>query len=157
MSQDKNTESKCTSNRQNVTYRFMHISDFDDVISLWHNTEGIIIRSADNREEIESYLIRNPDLSFVVEINGSLVGTIMCGHDGRRGYLQHLAIKNEYRTCGTGRELVRLALAGLQKCGISKCHLFVLRDNRSALDFWHHIGWHERTDLVMMSTHLSVE
>jgi len=157
MSREMKKQTNYQSNFPNVCYRSMSIDDFDAVISLWHSTEGIIVRSADNRKEIESYLIRNPDLSFVAEINDSLVGTVMCGHDGRRGYLQHLAIENDYRTYGIGRELVRLALSGLRDCGIRKCHLFVLRDNTSALDFWHHIGWHERTDLVMMSTHLSVE
>jgi len=152
-----NKQSYYRSNVPDVRYRPMDISDFDAVMTLWRNTEGIIVRSSDNRKEIESYLIRNPDLSFVAEFNDTLIGTVMCGHDGRRGYLQHLAITRKYRTYGIGRELVRLALNGLRDCGIRKCHLFVLRDNTSALDFWHHIGWHERTDLVMMSTHLSVE
>ena len=75
----------------------------------------------------------------------------MCWHDGRRGYLHHVAVREDWRHHGIGAALVTLALKGLKEEGIDKCHLFVKVDNQAARSFWKNVGWKERVDLVMMS------
>ncbi len=80
-----------------VNIREMEIADYDEVITLWRQTEGMRIRDADSRESIASYLKRNPKLSFVAETNHGIVGAVLVGSDGRRGYLQHLSVSTHFR------------------------------------------------------------
>jgi ribosomal protein S18 acetylase RimI-like enzyme len=127
------------------------IEDFDAAIALWKSTEGIGLSSADTRERIAFYLERNPGLSFVARANGEMIGAVLCGHDGRRGYLHHLAVLNGWRGRGVGRALTNAALAGLQALGIDKCHLFVYADNQVGREFWVHEGWKERLNLMLVS------
>jgi ribosomal protein S18 acetylase RimI-like enzyme len=134
-----------------IHYQRMQCSDFDDVIALWRRTPGIRIADADNPEGFAAYFDRNPNLSFVARHSSGLVGTIMAGHDGRRGYLQHLAVDPEYRRRGIGTELVRRSMEALAAQGIAKAHLFVLDDNQSGKRFWQRLGWQERRDVVMHS------
>jgi ribosomal protein S18 acetylase RimI-like enzyme len=81
----------------------------------------------------------------------SVVGAVLCGHDGRRGYIHHLAVRRAARHRGIGRELVRRALDGLERIGIVKCHLFVRGDNAAALRFWQHLDWELRQDIRILS------
>lgn len=132
----------------------LRIEDYDDAIALW-NCEGVAIRDADSRENIERYLNRNQGLSFKAIKDDRLVGTILCGHDGRRGYINHLAVRDSDRTQGIGRKLVETSLCGLSKQGIKKCHLFVLLENIAAKKFWLTLGWKQREDINMMSLNIS--
>jgi N-acetylglutamate synthase len=127
------------------------MSDYAEVIELWRAAEGVGLSAADEPERIASYLARNPGMSFVARANGKVVGAVICGHDGRRGLLHHLAVQKELRGQGIGAALVDQALAGLKAAGIDKCHLFVFRDNQAGRDFWAHKQWKERSDLVVMS------
>ena len=129
----------------------MTMDDYDEAMALWQVTEGMGLRPADERQHIARYLARNPGLSFVARDGKRLVGTVLCGHDGRRGYLQHLAVDRAYRRQGIGRALVEQALDALRAININKCHLFVIKTNAPAIDFWKRIGWFERDDLVTMS------
>ena len=129
----------------------MSITDYDEVMALWQRTEGMGLRPADERQHIARYLERNPGFSFVAWEGDRLVGAVLCGHDGRRGYLQHLAVDRAYRRQGIGRALVDRALAALRAVHINKCHLFVLKTNIQAVDFWENGGWFQRDDLVTMS------
>ena len=129
----------------------MSMADYDEVMALWLNTEGMGMRPADEREHIARYLQRNPNLSFVAREGDLLVGAVLCGHDGRRGYLQHLAVARSHRGLGLGRALVERALAALRAININKCHLFVLKSNLKAVNFWEAVGWVQRDDLVTMS------
>ncbi len=134
-----------------ITLQAFEIDDYEDAFALWQVTEGIGLSEADSREAIARYLARNPGLSFVARAeDGTLVGAVLCGHDGRRGYLHHLAVRTSCRGRGLGRELVDRCLAALRAEGIDKCHLFVKRSNPSGLEFWKKIGWSERS-LIMMS------
>jgi putative acetyltransferase len=135
-----------------ITIQPFTLSDYDEVYALWQATPGVGLSSADSREAIEIYLERNPGLSFVARIDGRLVGAVLCGTDGRRGYLHHLAVDSEFRRQGAGSALVEHCLAGLKAQGIDKCHLFVFASNTSGRAFWEHTRWKLRTDLVMMST-----
>jgi len=134
-----------------ITIAPMTMADYDDAMALWLITEGMGLRPADERQHIARYLQRNPGLSFVARDGEKLVGTVLCGHDGRRGYLQHLAVEKAYRRQGIGRALVTHVLAALRALDINKCHLFVIKTNSQAVDFWKRIGWFVRDDLVTMS------
>lgn len=130
--------------------------DYDKVILLWQETEGMGLHNdADSREGIAQYLARNPHLSFAAhDDHGEIIGAVLCGHDGRRGYLHHLAVIEKYRYKGIGKMLVKYSLKGLADIGISKCHIFIFGDNYKGQAFWKHIGWKERLDLKIMSTTL---
>lgn len=121
------------------------------VFALWKSTEGLTLRDADSREAIGRYLERNPGLSFVAFDEETLVGAVLCGHDGRRGYLQHLAVAPGHRRRGIGAALAERCLAALVEQGIFKCHLFVRTDNLEARAFWERVGWTVREDILFLS------
>ncbi|WP_308581212.1 GNAT family N-acetyltransferase [uncultured Pseudomonas sp.] len=129
------------------TIRTMTPCDYDAVLALMQDTPGISLRDADSREATERYLARNPGLSFVAEAEGRLIGCVMCGHDGRRGYLQHLLVLPEYRRQGIARALTQRCLAALEQLGIHKCHLDVFKTNSGAARYWQGQGWTLRTDI----------
>ncbi|MFJ3486875.1 GNAT family N-acetyltransferase [Pseudomonas sp. NPDC090202] len=130
-----------------ITFRTMTLDDYDAVIELMRDTPGISLRDADSREATVRYLERNPGMSFVAEADGRLCACVMCGHDGRRGYLQHLLVLPAYRQQGVARELVQRCLDSLAQLGIRKCHLDVFKTNTSAAAYWQHQGWQLRTDI----------
>jgi GNAT superfamily N-acetyltransferase len=132
------------------TIRTMTIADYEAVLRLWQATEGVGLNESDEREPMAAYLKRNPDLSQVALDGGKIVGAVLCGHDGRRGYLHHLAVARTHRKRGLGRALVDACLAGLAKLGIPKCNIFLFADNAEGEAFWKHNGWAKRTDLQMM-------
>lgn len=127
--------------------REMTMKDYPAVLALWQQTPGICVRDADSADATERYLQRNPGLSFVVCDEGRLVGCVMAGHDGRRGYLQHLLVLPAYRQRGIARQLVNACLDALLAQGIAKSHIEVLNDNAGARQFWQKIGWQERLDI----------
>lgn len=134
-----------------VEIRTLDIEDYDSVINLWKTTEGIGLSDADSKDNINKFLQRNPGLSLVAHKGGELVGAILCGHDGRRGYLHHLAVKQDQRLKGLGSELVGNCLQRLKVAGIEKCHIFVFRDNVQGIGFWTKLGWQTRSYLNIMS------
>ena len=110
----------------------MTTADYDDVTELWRNTEGVgLDADTDTREGIAAYLARNPALSYVARCDGRVVGAVLCGHDGRRGYLHHLAVTLTARHEGIGRALVAACLAKLGQVGIRKCSIFLFSDNEA--------------------------
>jgi N-acetylglutamate synthase len=129
------------------TIRTMTPCDYDAVLALMQDTPGISLRDADSREATERYLARNPGLSFVAEAEGRLIGCVMSGHDGRRGYLQHLLVLPEYRRQGIARALMQRCLVALEQLGIHKCHLDVFKTNSGAARYWQGQGWTLRTDI----------
>jgi ribosomal protein S18 acetylase RimI-like enzyme len=130
-----------------INLRVMTMDDYDAVIALMKNTPGISLRDADSREATGRYLQRNPGMSFVAEIDGSLCACVMCGHDGRRGYLQHLLVLPHCRRQGIGSALVERCLSSLEQQGIFKCHLDVFKTNEVAARYWQSQGWQLRTDI----------
>ena len=127
--------------------RSMRLADFDAVIELMQQTPGISIRDADSRPSTARYLERNPGLSFVCEADRQLVGCVMSGHDGRRGYLQHLLVLPAYRHQGIATALVEHCLSELERLGIRKCHIDVFKSNALASAYWESQGWTLRTDI----------
>jgi ribosomal protein S18 acetylase RimI-like enzyme len=103
---------------------------YEKVMALWNEAEGVGLSGADSKENIRSYLDRNPTMSLIAEDSqGTLLGAVLCGHDGRRGYIYHLAVHSDHRRRGIGRKLVQECLARLKVAGIQKCHIFIFEDN----------------------------
>ena len=134
-----------------VQFRAFEIADYPAARALWEVTPGMGLSAADEEGAIAAYLRRNPGLSLVAEAEGRLVGTILCGHDGRRGLIHHLAVAREGLRRGIGTALLRAALAGLRAAGIGKCHVLVFRENREGVEFWRKVGAEERVELALFS------
>ncbi|QFT39218.1 Acetyltransferase YpeA (plasmid) [Vibrio sp. THAF191c] len=134
-----------------MTIRPMTIEDYDAVIRLWLQTEGMSVRDADSRENIALYLDRNPNLSFVAISEGNIIGAVLVGTDGRRGYLQHLAVLPQFRGQRIGYQLISQSINALAKIGIPKTHLFVYDDNLNAQKFYEKLGWFPRDNIRMYS------
>jgi len=139
-----------TKRSQGPRIRILRISDYKSVYALWKKTEGIGLNESDTRESIGRFLKRNPDLSLVATSGGRIVGTILCGHDGRRGYLHHLAVVPGLRRRGLGRTLVAICIGKLHSEGIPKCNLFLFASNTSGKAFWRRIGWNVRADIRLV-------
>lgn len=137
-----------------IELREMTIDDYQSVYAVWAGSEGIGLSDADSKEGIKHFLARNPGLSFVALDSDQIVGAALCGHDGRRGYIHHLAVVKTHRKHGIGRSLVSRCVFALMQIGIAKCHLFVFGENQEAINFWKKVGWSQRVELMMMSQHL---
>jgi ribosomal protein S18 acetylase RimI-like enzyme len=133
------------------TLRPMHLNDYDTVIGLMQTTPGVSLRDADSRDATERYLARNPGLSFVALVDDVIVGCIMSGHDGRRGYLQHLLVAPGHRRQGIAKALIEQCLAALAALGIVKSHIDVLMTNTPAQAYWEKAGWQRRHDIARYS------
>ncbi|MBN1398529.1 MAG: GNAT family N-acetyltransferase [Bacteroidetes bacterium] len=130
------------------------VGDYEQMILLWKNTPGIGLSDADTKRNISMFLERNPGLSFVYEVDKKIIGTVLCGHDARRGYIYHLAVAENFKKQGIGRILIEHCLEKLRNKRITKCHLFIFRDNEEAVQFYEHTGWKKRSDLLIYSKNL---
>ncbi|HEY4319076.1 MAG TPA: GNAT family N-acetyltransferase [Herbaspirillum sp.] len=131
--------------------RPMTIEDYDLVFKLLKKAPGITFRDADSRENTARYLVRNPGFSFVALDESRITGCIMAGHDGRRGYLQHLMVDGERRHEGIASALLERCLAALEANGIFKFHIDVLADNEEGAAYWESRGWQLRSDIKRYS------
>lgn len=128
--------------------RVMTIEDYEGVYALWKKIKGFGIRSIDDsREGVARFLKRNPTTSVVAEKDGRIVGSILCGHDGRRGCLYHVCVDENYRRHGIGKEMVVFAMKALKEEQINKVSLIAFTENDIGNAFWNTIGWTERLDL----------
>ena len=136
----------------------MTIEDYDDVHSLWMKIKGFSIRSLDDsREGVERFLIRNPGISVVKIEDGIVVGSILCGHDGRRGCFYHVCVDPMYRRRGIGKQMVVFAMEALKSEHISKVSLIAFTQNDVGNAFWNKIGWKKREDLNYYDFTLNTE
>jgi len=119
----------------------MCIEDYDEMYALWQSIPGIGLNKADERENIRAYLLHNREQSFTCRLNGKIIGTIMCGNDGRRSFIYHLAVSPECRRQGIATELVRLAINRQKELNIDKCAIFILNDNALGKKFWTDMGF----------------
>ena len=127
----------------------MQIEDYDNVYALWLSCAGMGLNNIDDSKAgIDRFLIRNPNTCFVAELNGMIVGAIIVGNDGRRGYIYHTAVHSQYRNQGIARGLVDNAIKALKECGISKVALVVFDRNEAGNAFWESFGFSVREDLV---------
>lgn len=128
-------------------------ADHAALLALWRDMPGIQLRADDEFGPFCRYLARNPGLSLLIERQGQVVASLLVGHDGRRGYLQHLAVAGPWRGQGLARALLDEALSQLATLGVHKSHVFVLGEAPEALGFWlAQRGWGEREDIRVFST-----
>lgn len=135
---------------------FAHIIPFtsphiDAAVALWERTPGVGLSEADHPDELAGFLLVNAAHCFAAVASDEVVGTVLCGCDGRRGYIYHLAVATEFRGSGLGRQLVRRVLESLRERGIRRCHAMVYAENESGRRFWARVGWRHRVDLVIHS------
>ena len=125
----------------------MKLNRYDELIVFWKNIEGLWISDDDSYENLKIFLKRNSGLNFVALYQNNIIGTIKCSHDGRRGYLHHLAVKKEFGKEGIAKALINKCLENLEKNGITRdrVRIFVLDTNKAALVFWKHNGFTEQT------------
>lgn len=126
-------------------------ADYEAALALWNRCEGIGLSAADSSCAIRQFLEHNPKTCFVAEEGGQVIGTVLGGSDGRRGYLYHLAVDPGQRQRGIGKQLVDACLDAMKETGIQKCHLMVIDSNLNGQAFWEHAGWQRRQDIVLMS------
>lgn len=132
-----------------MNIRKMLINDYDEVYALWMSCAGMGLNNLDDsREGIEKFIKRNPDTCFVAEIGEKIVGVIIVGNDGRRGYIYHTAVNPQYRKQGIARRLVDSAMQELKQCGINKAALVVFDRNENGNGFWEKLGFTVREDLI---------
>ncbi len=138
-----------------VQIRLMQAQDYDQAIQLWQSLPGLGLSGADSPKAIQAFLQHNPQTCLVAEQDNQVIGTVLGGSDGRRGYLYHLAVEAQVQKQGVGKTLVRACLDALQAQGIQKCHIFVYADNQEGQKFWQKTGWVQRNELLVMSKDIS--
>jgi N-acetylglutamate synthase len=137
-----------------VTVREFVMADYDGAIALWNDVEGLEICEGDSREEIAEYLRRNPGLSRAAEAEGKIVGVALCGHDGRRGWIYHLAVARRYRGQKVGQRLLDDCLVGLRRAGLKRAIILVAGDNPAGHQFWLRNGWEDIDGAIAMTKEL---
>jgi ribosomal protein S18 acetylase RimI-like enzyme len=129
--------------------RKMGISDYKSVYNLWLSCKGMGLNDVDDSEKgISRFLERNPETCFVALDDGEIIGVILCGNDGRRGYIYHTAVKPSERNNGIGTKLVDRAMKAFEDIGITKVALVVFEKNETGNAFWEKKGFTSREDLV---------
>ena len=138
----------------NIDTREFSIKDYDAAIGIWRRVEGLEIAEGDDREGIAQFLTRNPGLSRVAIDGAAVVGVALCGHDGRRGHVYHLAVDPAYQRCGLGKRLLDECLNGLRSAGVKRVIIMVADDNQRGAEFWKRQGWEEISSAVLMGIDL---
>ena len=133
-----------------IQTREFSIDDYDATLELWQRVEGLEVAEGDDKEGVAQFVARNPGLSRVAIDNGKLVGVVMCGHDGRRGHMYHLAVDPAYRRYGLGKRLVQECLDGLRRVGVIRAIILVADDNLGGTEFWKRAGWEDVHGAVPM-------
>ena len=127
----------------NVVTREFCVDDYDPALELWRSVEGLEVAEGDDREGVAQFIARNPGLSRVAVDGTRVVGVVMCGHDGRRGHIYHLAVNPEYRRYGVGKRLVQECLDRLRQVGVVRAIILVADDNPGGAEFWKRAGWED--------------
>ncbi|HTL78518.1 MAG TPA: GNAT family N-acetyltransferase [Candidatus Babeliales bacterium] len=135
---------------EQIVTREFFIDDYDAVLELWQTVEGLEVAEGDNKEGVAQFITRNPGLSRVAIDGTKIVGIAMCGHDGRRGHIYHVAVDPAYRRYGLGRRLVQEGLDGLRQLGILRVIILVADYNLGGAEFWKRAGWEDIPGAVPM-------
>ncbi len=134
-----------------VQIRPMTIEDYEEIFAMWQITTKRALSKADDKAEIERYLKRNAGLSQVAVCDNKIVGTVLAGHDGRRGFIHHMAVMPDYRRKGIAKAMAEKALEKLAEEGIEKTHIFTYCDNKAGQSFWSSLGFDKREDIFVYS------
>lgn len=132
----------------------MNRADIPAVHRLWSATEGVEVAEGDSPAELGRYLDRNPGLSTVAADGDRIVAAVLCGHDGRRGFVYHLAVSPDQRGRGLGRQVMQRSLAALKKEGVVRALLLVAADNEGGHAFWRREGWEDMSFATPMGLDL---
>ena len=135
-----------------LQYAVMDCQDYASILALWKLTPEANLTSADDEEKIAFYLTHNLNQSFVCKVGVEIVGTVLCGNDGRRAFIYHLVVHENYRKQGIGRHLVNLAIQTQKAIGIERVVLFVKKDNKEGVAFWKQCGFTKHAEIDTMST-----
>jgi len=127
------------------------LTDMGSMLDLWKATPGLGVGKGDGEDSLRDFMQRNPTTCLVLRINEGIVGTVLGGFDGRRGYIYHLAVHPDYQGKGYGKVLLDQVISELKSRGALKIHLFVFNDNQPATEFYHHQGWELRQDIQVFS------
>lgn len=128
--------------------RLLTIDDYEPIYQLWKRTPGVGLRTLDDsREGILRFLVRNPGTNFVAEEDGHIIGVVLGGHDGRRGYIYHTCVDEAYRRRSIGRELMDRLIDAMKEERITKLGLVCFAENNQGNEFWSELGWEHRSDL----------
>ena len=136
--------------RMNIEITEFSMSNYEEATAFWASIPEVGLDDADSISSMEAFLKRNPGLSFVAKHGKDLIGAVLCGHDGRRGYLHHLAVSPDYRGKGIGKRLVYECLSALSRHGISRCNIFIYSHNEKGKEFWEKTGWTNYDGLEIM-------
>jgi N-acetylglutamate synthase len=137
-----------------VSTREFRIDDYQAARELWERVGGIEIAEGDSKEDIASFVLRNPGLSRVATEGSTVVGVALCGHDGHRGHIYHLAIDPAFQGLGLGKRLVDECLNGLRSAGLKRVIILVANDNPRGRSFWRRCGWEEVAGAAVMGIDL---
>lgn len=140
--------------RMEIQTRQFAIEDYAAAVELWKRVEGVEIAEGDDREGVLRFLARNPGLSRVAIDGPTIIGIAFCGHDGRRGYIYHLAVDPNYRGQGVGKRLIGECLEGLRGLGLQRANILVATDNPHGREFWTKCGWEELDSAIGMGIDL---
>ena len=130
-----------------ITYHKIEKKHHEELVELWKNTPGVKVREDDNKEGFLRLLHRNEGCSFLAMDAGKIVGSILCGIDGKRAYIYHMAIKAGYRNQQIGTKLVSMVREKAKEFGVSKCSFVIFKNNSSGEQFWKSLGAVKRADL----------
>jgi N-acetylglutamate synthase len=137
-----------------IRTREFSIDDYDAAVELWSRVEGVEIAEGDSKGELAGFVLRNPGLSRVATVGSTIAGVALCGHDGRRGYIYHLAVDPTYQGRGLGKRLMAECLEGLGKAGLRRANIMVAKDNPRGREFWKSSGWEELDGAIGMGIDL---
>ncbi|MBE6070795.1 MAG: GNAT family N-acetyltransferase [Clostridium butyricum] len=131
-----------------MNFKLLSINDYDELYNLWVRTPGMGMRSLDDSKEgIEKFIKRNPNTNFICLKDNKLVGSILCGHDGRRAYIYHTCVDSEYRGLGIAKTLIAKVSDVLKEEGINKVALVCFKTNELGNTFWRKLNYEKREDL----------
>ena len=137
-----------------IEIREFSINDYDAAVELWQRVEGLEIAEGDDREGVTQFLARNQGLSRVATDGSAIVGVALCGHDGRRGHVYHLAVDPAYQGRGLGKRLLDESLADLRRTGVKRVIVMVADNNPSGREFWKRSGYEEISGAIAMGIDL---
>jgi len=126
-----------------IETREFRIEDYEMAVDLWNRAEGLDVAEGDDRETIRAFLDRNPGLSRIATNGPKIIGAVLCGHDGRRGYIYHLAVDPAFQGRGLARCLIDECVSGLKRAGLERANILVATDNPRGLEFWRRCGWED--------------
>ncbi len=135
---------------EKVSFRLFEESDYDDVHSLWIRS-GLKLSLSDNREELLKFAEFNKDSFFLLIHDGDIIGVVFAAYDGRRGYINHLAVDPKFQGHGFGKLLMDKSMEFYNSIDCVKVHLMIEKDNSQVIKFYNNRDWHIRDDLILMT------